>query len=152
MWLHQVLLFCTLMELPLRSHICLSPSQAGHLQQMTDPNPCSNHVSQYRNFAEPWFWRWQWQQVSFHKQASAHLVKMCHIQARDQILPPISKESLHRQKAWSIKQAGQSSKVHITYIGEASRSAKPYRIRDPMQHGTIGPLLHKDNALKNKIY
>ena len=77
------------MALP--SHICLSPSKAGPLQQTTGPIPCSNHVYQCRSFAEPWFWWWQWQQVSFHKQTRTHLVKMFHIQDRDQKLSPVGK-------------------------------------------------------------
>ena len=111
-------------------------------------NHAHNQVSHVRSFVEPQFW---WQN-SFHKHIRAHLVETCHIQARNQTLLPISKETLCRWLAWRLKWPGQSSRVHVAPIRDTPGSTRPWKTRYTLQQGSTGPLLHKVIALRKRRY
>ena len=59
-------------------HILVEPPFPVLLPDKSSPNSGPQHISQPKRFVEPWF-QWQQQEVSFHKQIRAHLVKTRHI-------------------------------------------------------------------------
>ena len=125
-WEHSLSKLVTPIPAPLYSHGTTSPSQAGLIPNAAAASPRtpaqtpSHHFSQLRSFMEPQLWR-QWWHVSLHKQTRMHLVKMCYIQARDQRLATIGKESLCRWLTWRIKWPRNNSRTQAAPIGDTWR-------------------------------
>jgi len=98
----------------LSSLTCLSLSKVGPLPNKTSPNSYPHPVSQPRSFVGPQFW-WQWQQVSFHKQTRAHLVKTHHILVRDKHCPQQARKFLHTTDLKDKAARTQQQSTHNTH-------------------------------------